>query len=184
MDTNKLIETIETKRLVLRKMKVEDAEALFRYWSDSEVTRHMNISLFETIDQALEMITFLSGLFDKAEAFRWTIILKDSGDIVGSCGYNSWNKENQRGEIGYELGRAYWGKGIMTEALTGLLEYGFVKLDMNRIQALVEPANIPSIQLLRKLGFREEGLLRQYEQSKGHFIDLIMFAKLRSETVL
>jgi ribosomal-protein-alanine N-acetyltransferase len=173
---------LKTKRLVLRKVDISDALVLYEYWSDKEVTQYMNIAPFENAQQAEEMIVFLNSLADQQKAFRWSIICRSSNRILGTCGFNSWDKENKRAEIGYELGKRYWGQGIMIEALSGIITYGFRAMELNRIQALVEPNNRTSQRILMKMGFQEEGLLRQYEQAKGNFIDLIMYSLLKSNS--
>lgn len=154
----------------------------YEYWSDREVTRYMNIAPLENVRQAEEIIDFLNALAEQNMAFRWSILCKKSNQIVGTCGFNNWDRKNQRAEIGYELGRPFWGRGIMTEALMALLSHGFGVMGLNRIQALVEPANANSRKLLMGIGFEEEGLLRQYEQSKGTLVDLIMYSMLKSDS--
>jgi ribosomal-protein-alanine N-acetyltransferase len=175
---------IQTKRLLLRKMEITDASVLYEYWSDKDVTRYMNILGFESIKQAEDMIGLLNSLADSEKAFRWSIVCKGSKQILGTCGFNNWDKENQRAEIGYELGKQHWGQGFMTEALAGLISHGFGIMALNRIQALVEPENTVSRKVLMKLGFQEEGLLRQYEQVKGNFIDLMMYSILKNNSGL
>ena len=180
----KKISEIQTKRLLLRKMEITDASVLYEYWSDKDVTRYMNILGFESIKQAEDMIGLLNSLADSEKAFRWSIVCKGSKQILGTCGFNNWDKENQRAEIGYELGKQHWGQGFMTEALEGLISHGFGIMALNRIQALVEPENTVSRKLLMKLWFQEEGLLRQYEQVKGNFIDLMMYSILKNNSGL
>ncbi len=172
---------MQTERLLLRKLKISDAQSLYEYWSNEEVTKHMNIAPFENIKQAEEMIILLHSLAEQQKAFRWSIVCKRSNQVLGTCGFNTWDKENRRAEIGYELGKQHWRQGFMQEALIGLISYGFRELNFNRVQALVEPSNIASRQLLMKIGFQEEGVLRQYEQVKGVFIDLSMYSILRQD---
>lgn len=172
---------ISTRRLLLRQAAVEDAPVLYTYWSDGEVTRYMNIAPLERLSQAAEMIKLLNSLAVHGQAFRWSILDRETGAVAGSCGFNQLDRENLRAEIGYELGRQYWGRGLMLEALQAVLDHGYRQMQLNRIQALVEPPNAASRGLLSKLGFREEGLLRQYERSKGRFIDVIMYARLKAE---
>lgn len=171
---------ITSERLLLRPMELDDAPVLFGFWSDPIVTKHMNAS-FTDISQAQQMIEMLQGLFAENKAIRWTILLKHSNEIIGSCGFNYLDYENERAEIGYDLGFPYWGKGYAPEAIRTLIRFGFESLRLNRVEAKVEPENINSIKVLRKLRFVEEGKLRQYEKSKEVFVDLIMFSTLRTE---
>jgi ribosomal-protein-alanine N-acetyltransferase len=93
-------------------MKVEDAESLFSIWSDRRVTQFMNIVNFSHQDEAVNMINALNELSEKKQAFRFSIIEKKSGQIIGSCGYHLLDMPNEKTEIGYELGYPYWGKGM------------------------------------------------------------------------
>ncbi|UFJ41584.1 GNAT family N-acetyltransferase [Brevibacillus humidisoli] len=184
--TNKLepIPELQTDRLLLRKLSVEDAPILFQYWADDDVTRFMNIPPFQHVEQATDMIVHLNTLSERQEASRWGIVLKETGTLIGTCGFNtSWAGEDRRSEIGYDLGKPYWGRGYMTEALRALVSHGFDQLDLNRIEALVEPGNTGSIKTLGKVGFQQEGLLRDYQFAKGRFVDLRMFSLLRREYV-
>lgn len=181
--TEKIPELI-TNRLILRQLAMEDAPALFHIWSDCEVTKYLNINAFTHIGQAKEMIELLNQLAVEQKAMRWTIVLKETNHPIGSCGYNTWIKEEgYRGEIGYDLDRKYWGQGIMSEALHGLIQFGFSTMGLNRIEALVEPGNIPSCKLLGKIGFCEEGLLRDYQYNKEKFTDLTMYSLLKREYI-
>lgn len=175
------IPVLVTDRLILRKMEISDAPMLYTYWSDETVTKHMNIASFADVSEAEQMIGFLDGLRQEGKLIRWTIIRKRDGLILGSGGYNSLVSETLRGEIGYELGKEYWGQGLMAEALTAILSYGFTALQLNRVQALVETENTASQKLLVKLGFQQEGLLREYECFKDKAVDLLMYSLLRRE---
>lgn len=173
---------IETERLLLRQMKMQDSNDLFAIWSDPEVARYMNISPLTEVAQAQEMIEKLTSLAKEQKAIRWSIILRENNQLIGTGGFNTWVKEEAyRGEIGYDLRRQYWGRGIMTEALHALLSFGFKSMGLNRIEALVVPDNVASFRLLQKLGFCEEGLLREYQFSKGKFDDLKMLSLLKRE---
>jgi ribosomal-protein-alanine N-acetyltransferase len=173
---------LETDRLILRQMTLEDVPALFKIWSDPEVTKYINITAFKEESQAREMIELLNRLAEEKKAIRWAITLKEDQKVIGSGGFNTWLKEEAfRGEIGYDLDRGYWGRGIMTEVLHALISFGFGPMKLNRIEAMVEPENIASIKLLKKNGFWEEGLLREYQVSKEKFIDLQIFSLLKRE---
>lgn len=156
-----LITELHTERLALRKMKEADASGLFRIWSDPDVTRFMNVSNFTHEDQARDMIRLLDGLSRNKQAIRYSIILKDTGDLIGSCGFNAFDDEQGMTEIGYDLAKAAWGKGYATEAIGALLEYAFMSLGMRRVEAKVESENAGSVKLLHKLGFAFEGTVEE-----------------------
>jgi ribosomal-protein-alanine N-acetyltransferase len=172
---------VTTDRLELKPMELTDAPALFSFWSDPAVTKHMNIEAFTDVAQAEQMISLLQELSQEGKACRWTITLRQPFEIIGSCGFNYLDHENKRAEIGYDLGRFFWGSGYASEAIRAMLGFGFEQLGLNRIEAKVEPENVSSIKLLKRLQFTEEGRLREYEMSKGKLVDVIMFSLLKSE---
>lgn len=173
---------VQTSRLRLRQIALEDASVLYEYWSDPSVTEFMNIEPFESIEKAEEMIRFLNKLTEDQQAIRYSITMKDTELIVGTCGFNSLDFHNGRAEIGYDLGRSFWGQGYASEAVGALIQKGFTELGLNRIEAKVEPGNANSIKLLERLSFSYEGTLRQYEKVNEGFIDLQMYSKLKNES--
>ncbi|WGU92501.1 GNAT family protein [Paenibacillus dendritiformis] len=176
-----MIPELHTERLHLRKMKVSDSSSLFKIWSDPEVTKFMNINCFTDENEAKDMIKLLDELSQDNKAIRFSIIEIESNEIIGSCGYNSIDFENAKAEIGYDIARAFWGRGYASEAICSLLDYAFSSLKLNRIEAKVEPENVKSVKVLQKLNFTFEGTLRQYEKVKGKFNDLNMYSKLRTD---
>ncbi|EEK48367.1 Uncharacterized acetyltransferase p20 [Bacillus cereus ATCC 10876] len=178
MEVKVLITELYTQRLHLRKTEESDSLSLFKIWSDPDVTKFMNIINFTTEDQAKDMIKFLNELAQSNKALRFTIIEAKSNQIIGSCGYNFLDFENSKTEIGYDISKAFWGKGYAPEAISALLDYAFTNLKLNRIEAKVEPENLNSISVLKKLKFTLEGTLRKSEKSNGKFIDLSIYSKL------
>ena len=183
MSINRAFQTfpqLETKNLLLRRMYSADASALFKVLADDEVTEFYDDDAFTDISQASDQIEAWENGFKNKGCIRWGITRKDEGYIIGSCGYYGFHTWYRRASIGYELARNYWRQGIMTEALSAIIDYGFGEMELNRLEAVVMPENTASIKMLEKLGFRKEGLLEEYEKwgSKG-FVDLCMFAMLR-----
>ncbi|MEY8741188.1 GNAT family N-acetyltransferase [Bacillales bacterium AN1005] len=173
-----MITELETERLFLKKVKVSDSPILYKIWSDPDVTKFMNIDNFNDEKQAVLMIQMLDKLSQENKAIRYSIFLKDSNQIIGSCGYNSLDFENSKGEIGYEISKKYWGNGFASELILKLLDYAYHSLHFHRIEAKVDPANNKSIRLLEKLNFHFEGTLRKSEKAKDTFIDLKLYSKL------
>jgi [ribosomal protein S5]-alanine N-acetyltransferase len=170
---------IETDRLLLREIMPSDAPAIFSIFSDEEVTRYYDLYTYTDINQAEELIEFFDESFELERALRWGIERKSDNRLIGTCGY-VWLRR-YRGEIGYELARAEWRQGYMQEALDAIIEFGFNELDLNRIEALVMEQNVASAALLQKLGFRQEGFLRQHDFFKNAFHNMRLFALLREE---
>ncbi|MER2028625.1 MAG: GNAT family protein [Solibacillus sp.] len=176
-----MIKELNTKRLHLRRMEISDSQSLFKIWSDPHVTEFMNISSFIHEAQAKEMIELLEELAQAGKAVRFSMIERNSKEIIGTCGFNSIDFDNAKAEIGYDIAKAYWGMGFAPEGIRALMDYAFGTLKLNRIEAKVEPANVNSIKVLQKLNFKFEGTLRQFEISKGNFIDVNMYSSLKTD---
>lgn len=173
---------ISTERLLIKKVSLDDAESLFKVWSNDAVTEYMNIDSMTEVSDAESMINFFIAADSSNEANRMGIFLKDNEkDAIGSCGFNYIDFENDRAEIGYELHSDYWRKGYMKEALTALIDYGFETFSFNRIEAKVDVKNVASQRLLEKMLFESEGVLREYEKQKNEYIDIMMYSILNKD---
>lgn len=173
--------SIETERLVLREVTEDDADSLLAYLSDEEVTRHMGLAPFSSKEDALDEIRWYQSIFENGTGTRWGITLKGKDQVIGSCGFLNLSNKHHRSEIGFELSKNHWGKGIAAEALQAVIAHGFTLLELNRIEALIEPANSPSQKVVERNGFVREGLLRSYEYTLGKFDDLYMYSLLKRE---
>ncbi|MBH8555461.1 GNAT family N-acetyltransferase [Nostocaceae cyanobacterium CENA357] len=173
---------LTTENLILRETKLADAPAVFQVFADDEVTKYHDLETATHIEQAQFLIERRAERFKNQQGIRWGIATKENNVIIGSCGYSIKSIKNCfQAEIGYELAREYWRKGLMTEALRAIIQWGFQQLDLNRIEAFVMLENTASIKLLGNLGFVEEGLLREYGFWKGKFHDLKIFSLLRRD---
>ncbi|MCG7343391.1 GNAT family N-acetyltransferase [Sporosarcina sp. ACRSL] len=175
---------IETERLLLRKVTTEDADDLLAYLSDEDVVKHMGLAPFQTLEDAWDEINWYNAIFEEGTGIRWGITLKDVGTIIGSCGFLNMAAKHHRAEVGFELSKDYWGKGIASEALEAVIAFGFRHYQLERIEALIEPANLPSQKLVEKRGFLKEGLLRHYEYTCGKFDDLYMYSILKGDSIV
>ncbi|MCB8942908.1 MAG: GNAT family N-acetyltransferase [Ardenticatenaceae bacterium] len=172
---------LETERCVLREIQMADAEAVFACFNDDEVTRYYDQPTFTDVEQAEKLILHMRQGFRDRRSIRWGIARKEDNWLMGTCGYNGWNRAAHKTAVGYELAQPYWQQGIMTEVLTAVLAFGFQRMKLNRVEALVMPGNVGSEKVLAKLGFQREGLLRQYAYFKEQYYDLQMFALLKAE---
>jgi ribosomal-protein-alanine N-acetyltransferase len=172
---------LATERLVLRPIEPDDADAILALYGDDAVAQYLDIDTIRTLDEARLLIRLSNNRFQDGLGIRWAIALRDQPRLIGTCGYNTFDHESRRSEIGYDLARAYWRRGIMSEALGAVLRYGFTTLDLHRVEATVAPENIASRRLLEHLGFREEGLLRQRSFYRGRYVDDMYFGLLRAE---
>jgi len=171
---------IDTENLRLRSINQSDAGKLFKILADDEVIKFYDDDVFSEISQASDQINAWEHGYKNKRGIRWGITKKEGGEIIGSCGYYGFHNWHKRASIGYELDRSYWRQGIMTEALSAIVDYGFRKMAINRIDAVIMPENIASVKMLEKIGFQQEGLLAEYEKwgTKG-FVDLYIYAILR-----
>ena len=177
--------TLTSPRLVLREIISTDAPGIFAIRGDFEVTR-LNIgAAYPDLARAEELIAGMTGKYHEQKELRWGITLKPEaggeGTVIGMCGFNYWNRTDRRGSIGFDLARAYWRRGIMREALEAILDFGFSRMDLNRIEADASTENTASIALLERLGFQREGTQRDQYFEEGAFHDLALFALLRRE---
>ncbi|HVT10828.1 MAG TPA: GNAT family N-acetyltransferase [Fimbriimonadaceae bacterium] len=172
---------LETERLRLRQPTRADADAVFRIFSDPEVLRYYNVDFMTRRDEAIAIIESRRRRYEMGYGIRWGIYLRQTGEYVGSCGFEVLHKPWRYAEIGYELGRAYWHQGYMTEALREMIRFGFERMELHRVEAQVEPPNEASKAVLRRLGFREEGIARERGHWHGSFHDLAQFGLLRGE---
>ncbi len=184
MDTDSLfgdLPQLETERLILRKLTIDDAGDVHEYASSPEVTRYLIWEPHDSIEDSRAFINSALARYQTGAVAPWGIELKSQRKIIGTCDYISWRASHARAEIGYALSQRFWGQGIMTEAVSKIIEYGFRVKDLNRIQAVCEIPNIGSARVLEKVGMTFEGVLRQFMIQRGAPRDLKMYAILRQE---
>ncbi len=154
---------------------------MFDYLSDQDVVKPMGLDPFETVKDVWDEISWYSSIYEVGTGIRWGITLKDSGKMIGSCGFLNRIPKHYRAEVGYEISKEYWGQGIASKALEAVVKYGYHHLQLERIEALIEPSNVPSQRLVEKQGFLKEGLLRHYEFARGTFDDLYMYSIIKED---
>ncbi len=169
----------ETERLILRQIVSDDAKDVMAIFKDDMVTQYYDLYTFTRIAEAVELIEYFSESYRSERQIRWGIVRKEDDQLIGTCGFVALH--THRGEIGYDLASAYWRQGYMTEALEALIEIGFDDMQLHRIEALVMVHNRASAGLLRKLGFTDEGILRDYDYFKDAFQSLRSFSLLADE---
>ncbi|ASN05262.1 GNAT family N-acetyltransferase [Virgibacillus necropolis] len=172
---------IETVRLILRKIITEDADDMIVYLSDKDVVKPMGLAPCQTVKDVWDEIGWYKSIYEEGTGIRWGITLKNSDKVIGSCGFLNIHTKHYRAEVGYELSKDYWGKGIASEALEAVVQYGYHHFQLERIEALIEPTNLPSQKLVERQGFRREGLLRHYEFTCGKFDDLYMYSIIKED---
>lgn len=172
---------LKTPRLILRELVTADASAMFDLYADREHMRWYGIDHFPDIAAAEDRIKKLSEMrLSPNPSTPWAIELL-TGTFVGSCGLFAWNRNWRKCSVGYELTRAAQGNGYMQEALHAVISWGFREMAVNRIEAQVHPKNKRSIAVLTRLGFAEEGRLRQAAYWSNEYHDMLQFSVLNSE---
>lgn len=170
---------IETERLILREINYEDRYEIFQILSKDEVIKYYGMYPTASIKEADGLIAKFSDGFKATNTIRWGITLKENNKLIGTCGFHNLNEKHFRAEMGYELSSTYWKYGYMKESVDAIIRYGFDKMNLNRIEAVIYPENTSSRTVLERAGFKEEGLLKEYACFRDKFEDLIMFSLLK-----
>lgn len=175
---------LETARLVLREIAASDASSLLSILSDANAMQWLGANPLVSYEEATQLIrTYSEWRAAPTPGTRWAIIQKSTNKFIGTSGLFKWHRTRRSCSVVYELARDARGNGLMSEALTAVLNWGFDNMSLNRIEAQVHPSNKPSLKLLERFGFVREGLLRQAGFWLGKHHDLYQYALLRSEYV-
>ncbi len=174
-------EILETNRLILKGLTPVHMKYVFENYTKKEIKILLGHRSEE--DYQKEEYKFKNGYASYNRSFMLFLLTdKGSNKIFGRCGLHNWNKEHSRAEIGYSIDiEQFKRKGLMSEALEVIIAYGFDKLKLNRIEALVGKDNIPSLKLMEKYDFMHEGILRNHYYLNDKYIDSIMFSILRKD---
>ena len=177
-----LFPALETSRLRLREITLQDAPALFAIHGDAALMRWFGFDPLPDLTAAENLVKVFAAWRTQANpGTRWGIQLKHDPLLLGSCGLYGWNRNWRKCTIGYELAAHVQSRGYMQEALCVMIDWGFDKMKLNRIEAEIHPDNQASLRLAAKLGFVKEGLLRQAGRWDGRYHDLLQYSLLRSE---
>lgn len=170
--------TLRTERLVLRPLRSDDAQALFDIFSDPRVARHLSHPAWTSIDQAHTRIGQDADAMADGTLLRLGLERQADHALVGECLLFNFVPTCRRAEIGYALGHAAWGRGLMHEALVALIDFGFAQLHLNRIEADIDPRNAASAKTLERLHFVHEGHLRERWIVQGEISDTALYGLL------
>ena len=182
MLTHKGTQTIETSRLILRRAVREDAEAMFHNWaSDPEVTKFLTWPAHSNIAVSEMVIGSWLQEYEKESYYQWMIVPKELGEPIGSISVVRQNDRVEEAEIGYCIGRRWWHKGIVSEALSAVIEYLFTEVGVNRVAARHDPNNPHSGGVMRKCGMKYEGTNRACDRNNQGICDAAQYAILRNE---
>ncbi len=172
---------LETSRLVLRRPIDADAPALSEVYREPEMTRYVTFAAQQDIGDALRFLAWIKDGFDRKDSVRWVIEDKNSARLIGTAGLHFWKRDIRCAEAGYHIGLPYWRNGYATECLRAMVQFGFLRMNLNRIEAVVAEGNAASGRVLEKVGFRHEGILRQRLSIQGKLRDQYWYSLLSAE---
>jgi ribosomal-protein-alanine N-acetyltransferase len=162
--------TLTTRRLALRRLTVEDADAMFAYLRDPALTEFVAWEHHASIERTVLYLMTVEAAYRDAGLLEWGVTARRGGTLVGTCGFTRIDPDHARAELGYTIGRKFSGRGYATEAAA---------LGLNRIEAQCAVGNAASERVLDKIGMECEGVLAGRALIRGRFRDVKMFARLR-----
>ena len=174
--------TIKTNRLILRPFLLKDAQAMYGNWaSDPEVTKFLSWPAYQSVDDAYSILNIWLDDYEKTDFYQWAIVPKDLDQPIGSISVVNSDDRVDMAEIGYCIGRRWWGQGIMPEALEAVMDYLFDEVGMQRIEAGHDPNNPASGVVLRKCGLKYEGTFRRRIRSNQGITDVAWYSILKTD---
>lgn len=173
--------TLHTARLRLRPLAPSDAEAIFALRSDARVQRYGSHPPWTQREAAHAYIERDIEAMAAGTGAQFGIERRDGGTVVGTCSLHELNPSCRRAEVGYVLLPSQWGRGYASEAVAALLDWGFGPLELNRVEADIDPRNTPSARVLERLGFTREGHLRERWIVAGEVSDSWLYGLLARE---
>lgn len=172
---------LETERLILRPVELDDAPALFAIMNDPDVTANLLLPHPYPEEKILPWIESNREALQQRERFVTAVVLKDTGELIGVCAFYRVSWEHMKAELIYWLGKAFWGKGYMTEAAQRMLKFGFEELGLERISVGCFARNKASARVIEKLRFKYEGCARHEFRKDGEFLDELRFGMIRED---
>lgn len=173
--------TLETPRLVLRKMMVSDCFDMYDYARRPDLTKYLTWSPHGNVEYTKQYLAYLAKHYRLGDFYDWAVVLKSENKMIGTCGFTRFSFPNDAAEVGYVLNPDYHGKGIATEALLRVMTFGFEDLRLNRIEAKCIKGNVASRRVMEKVGMTFEGTRRGEMLIKGSYRDIEVSAVTREE---
>ncbi len=171
---------LKTERLLLRRIKKDDATEIFFLRSDESVLKFIGKEPAKNIQEAEEFIEKIDANINSNQAIMWGIALKeDTRKLIGTICFWNIQTEHYRSEIGFVLHPAHWRKGIMKEAISKILDYGFTVMKLHSIEGRIHPENIGSASALESTGFKKEGYLKEDFFFRDQYMDTVIYSRLK-----
>ena len=172
---------LETDRLLLRRMKVTDADDMFDYARRDDLTKYLLWSPHPDFFYTKDYLKYIESRYSVGDFYDWAVVEKSSGRMIGTCGFTSIDFSHNAGEIGYVLNPDLHGKGYGTEAARRVIAFGFENLGLHRIEAKFMEGNLASLRVMEKLGMKFEGFRREAMLVKGKYRTIGVSAILEDE---
>lgn len=175
--------TIETERLLLKKIEPSNANDMYAYASLDEVTRYLLWTPHLNIEETKGYIEYINKQYRKGNYADWGLNCKEDGVFIGTCGFADMDFSNNKGELGYVLSPSYQGRGYMKEAVNAVLKLTFGELNIERIELRIMEDNTASKRFAEQMGFVFEGTARRSLFLRGRYITLHNYSMLREEFI-
>ena len=173
---------LETKRLILRRFVIEDAEDMYNNWaSDSEVTKYLTWPTHPSSEVTKMLLRDWISKYKDDDYFNWAIEYKETGKVIGNISVVKLNKDILSADMGYCMSRSLWGNGIMPEALTEVIDYLLNEVELNRIAACHAVENPKSGRVMNKSGMKLDGVLRQAGKNNQGICDEVWYSIIKSD---
>lgn len=172
---------LETERLILRRVDNNDYKEVLSLRSNPETMKYIPRPILKNDEEALAHILMIETKIQNNEGINWAITIKGDPKLIGVIGHYRIQLENYRAEIGYMILPEFNGQGIVTEAVKEVVKYGFEIMKLHSIEAVIDPDNVASANVLKKNGFVKEAHLKENEFHEGRFYDSVIYSILNKE---
>jgi ribosomal-protein-alanine N-acetyltransferase len=173
--------TLESERLVIRRITMDDDQAIHSYGKDERVAQGASFPQHKSIEDARTFIRSVLEHYEKNEPSSYAIILRKENTLIGGIGLPIYDQINNKAEIGYALAPWHWNNGYTTEAARMLVDYLFKNTEIERVEAQCKAYNTASARVMEKVGMTYEGTLRRHKLYNGIYYDMKFYSILRSE---
>ena len=163
---------LDTPRLYLRKMLKKDSADMYEYACQKEVTRYLLWEPHESEAYSQKYLSYLQSRYRAGDFYDWAVIWRETGKMIGTCGFTRFNTDANSAELGYVLNPSFWGMGIAPEAVRAVMRFGFTELQLHRLEARYMVGNDQSRRVMEKVGMTFEGVNRDSMFVKGNYVSI------------